>query len=426
MEATGLLPPGVRLLVAVSGGPDSTALLLSLRLLGRNLVAAHFDHRLREGSSRDADWTEALCGDLGVPIIQGRRDRALPSGSLQAVARQLRYEFLAGARAEAGAGLVVVAHTADDLVEGLLLHLLRGTGIGGLRGMPDRHGAVVRPMLRTWRGEITAFLDARDIHSRIDPSNSDRHYARARVRLELLPALEAARPGTTRRLHAVALRAATWHSEVEARAATLIEPGTRSVQIESLAGSPQPVRAEVLRRLYQAAGGPAPGLSRRHLRAADAMLNHRGAPRTLSLPGGLSLSSAYGEVSIGTASTATPARPAFRIATRDCSACATPGAVHLRAGPELTVGFRRPGLRMRPLGARGTRKLQDILVDARVPRAERDRLPLVFADGNLAWVPGVAVSQDFVVTAADAAVHVSLELGSADPPAAFGGEPKGA
>jgi len=112
-------------------------------------------------------------------------------------------------------------------------------------------------------------------------------------------------------------------------------------------------------------------------------------------------------VSIGVGVLPPAAEPALR--ARPCTGCASAGAAHLRAGAELTVGFRRPGLRMRPVGSPGTRKLQDILTDARVPRHLRDRLPLVFAAGRLAWVPGVAVDVDAAAPAGTPGLHVSIE-----------------
>ncbi|MGH7776307.1 MAG: tRNA lysidine(34) synthetase TilS, partial [Candidatus Dormibacterales bacterium] len=219
------MPDGERVLAAVSGGPDSTALLLALVELGRDVVAAHFDHDLREGSREDAAWVAALCEDLGVPLIAGVRSRALPRGSPQAAARELRGEFLDQARSTAGARRVALAHTAGDVVEGVLLHLPRGSGLAGLRGMPARRGHLVRPMLSIWREEVDAHLGARGIAARSDPSNSDPRFARVRVRLQLLPALEASRPGLSARLHAVAERAAGWQAQAEAAAARLCPLG---------------------------------------------------------------------------------------------------------------------------------------------------------------------------------------------------------
>src|SRR4029077_19466598 len=127
-----------RVLVAVSGGPDSTALLVALIEAGHHVVAAHYDHALQPGSANAAGHVRDLCARLGVELIIERRERAMPRGSVQAGARGLRYEFLERARRQAGADVVAIAHNADDVVEGVVLHLLRGCGLAGMRGMPAR------------------------------------------------------------------------------------------------------------------------------------------------------------------------------------------------------------------------------------------------------------------------------------------------
>ena len=381
-------PPG-RLLVALSGGPDSTALLLALREAGRDLVAAHYDHELRPGSDRDAAWVAALCDQLGVRLVGERRAQPLARGSLQAAARAARYEFFERARSEAAADAVVTAHTADDLVEGVILHLLRGSGLAGLRGMPARRGAYVRPLLQVWRSEIETYLRERGLEPLRDPSNTDLRHARVRVRLELLPALERSRRGITRRLHRVATVAAKRQEALE-----------RGASLEGGAAA----RAEALRQMYVAAGGSSPGLGRRHLEAMDRLLQSTES-RRLDLPGGIVFQVENGRASMAVGGRGAPHPYVLR--RRTCTGCDEPGAAHLKPGLELTLGYRSPGLRMRTRA--GTRKLQDLLVDARVPRSERDALPLVFANGRLAWVPGVAISSEFTAERGRASEHVVLE-----------------
>src|SRR6266404_2945297 len=208
LRASGLIAPADRVLVALSGGPDSTALLLALHEEGRTLVAAHYDHALQPGSGHVAEKVGALCRRLGVDLLVERRVTPLARGSVQAAARTLRYEFLERARLQAGADVVASAHTADDVVEGVVLHMLRGCGLAGLRGMPARRGVFVRPMLSVWRKEVTSYLDGRGVEAVEDPANSNIAYARVKVRREILPALERDRPGIVRRFHAAATRAA--------------------------------------------------------------------------------------------------------------------------------------------------------------------------------------------------------------------------
>jgi tRNA(Ile)-lysidine synthetase-like protein len=379
---TGPIPAG-RVLVAISGGPDSTALLLALHEAGRDVVAGHFDHALRDGSDAVAEQVADLCAALGVPLLTERRDQPLPKGSVQAAARQLRYAFLERARVAAGADWVALAHTADDVVEGAVLHLLRGCGIAGMRGMPARRDRYVRPMLDAWRADVVRYLDARGIVAHHDPANRDERFARVRARLHIIPALERERPGITRSFHAAARAASRLQAEAEA----------------------QPTEVETLKRLYADAGGRTPGLSRRHI---DAMLRLRAGGRGgrgVDLPGGLRFRI------VGELMQIVPSRPAvseaLRLEVRACTGCDDRDAVHLRGG-ELRLAHRRPGLRMRPQGGRGTRKLQDIFVDARVPREERDAWPLVFAGEKLAWVAGVAVDADLASPRGEPGLHVGL------------------
>lgn len=393
-----------RVLAAVSGGPDSTALLLALQESGYRVTAAHFDHALRDGSDQVARQVADMCARIGVPLISERRAVAMPKGSVQAAARKLRYDFLDRARIQAGADVVAVAHTADDLVEGVVLHLLRGCGLAGFRGMPARRGHYVRPWLRVWRSEVHAYLADRGVTAHQDPANEDTRYARVWVRQQILPAFERDRPGITRRFHAAAMRASRLHDAVSHSAAAALARetfGRKEMQ------SMQPATAaETLRLMYARAGGPEPGLSRTHL---DSMLNLTGpgrGGRGVDLPGGLRFRIVGDLVQITPAHR--PGATSPRLEVRSCAGCDDRHAAHLRAGITLRVGYRQPGLRMRPAGGRGTRKLQDIFVDARVPREDRDSWPLVFAGERLAWVPGLAVDADLAAARGETSLHVAL------------------
>ena len=372
------------MLVAVSGGPDSTALLIALHEAGYDVVAAHYDHALREGSQEVARGVAAMCEARGIRLISERRTEPLPKGSLQAAARQLRYAFLERARTQAGAAEVALAHTADDLVEGAVLHLLRGCGLAGLRGMPARRGHYVRPWLHVWRSEIVEFLGVRGVEAYQDPANRDLRFARARVRHQLLPALERDRPGILRRFHGAAVAAA----QLQERAETA------------------PTQVETLKRLYAAAGGPQPGLSRRHLEAMLKLTLPGRGGRGVDLPAGLRFRIVGEHLEVIRSQPASVIPP--RLVVKECGGCDDGQAAHLRGGFSLRLGHRTPGLRMRPAGGRGSRKLQDIFVDARVPREDRDAWPLVFAEDRLAWVPGVAVDADLASRPGEPAVHVSV------------------
>jgi len=403
IKSSGLIRPGSRVLVAVSGGPDSTALLVAMHELGFEVTGAHFDHALRGGSEVVAGGVGELCARLGVELVTERRASAMPRGSVQAGARAIRYAFLERARALAGADVVALAHTADDQVEGAILHLMRGCGISGLRGMPARRGEYVRPMLGAWRRDVVEFLGQRGITAYADPANAERNFARARVRHEVLPALERDRPGIGRRFYAAAQRASAMQDAIEREVGALLAAGMPSAP--EVAKLREPVAVELMKALYSRAGGSQPALSRAHLGAMlDLVRGGRGG-RGVDLPRGLRfrIVGTYMEVMAPATGSARP-----RLDIKSCAGCDDANAAHLRPGLHVHLGFRRPGLRMRPAGGIGSRKLQDILVDARVPREERDSWPLVFAGERLAWVPGVVVDAEFVSVSGEPAMHVAI------------------
>jgi len=403
VRESSLLQTRARVVAAVSGGPDSTALLIALHECGFDVVAAHYDHALQAGSDLVAQQVYWLCRSLGVQLITERRTAILPKGSVQSAARELRYAFLDRARKEASADTVAIAHTADDLVEGVSLHLLRGCGLAGFRGMPVQRGHYVRPLLGVWRREVVEFLKEREIVAYEDPANTDASFARVRARLFLLPTLERDRPGILRRFHAAACNVATWHQSAADQAAAALESGPP--EAASLERMPEAVATEVLKLMYTRAGGSEPGLGRRHLESMLRLAQPGPGGRGVDLPGGLRFRIVGGLMHVVGQSSG-PASPHLEVT--NCSGCNDPNAAHLRTGLQLHVGHRRPGLRLRPTGGRGTRKLQDIFVDARVPREERDRWPLVFAGETLAWVPGIALDVDAASRPGESAVHVTV------------------
>lgn len=405
--ASGLISSGSRILVAYSGGPDSTALLHGLLELDLHVFAAHFDHALRPESSDEADQVARTCADLGVPLFMERRSSPLAAGSADAAARRARYEFLERAWAQIGTDAVALAHTADDVVEGACLHLLRGCALAGMRGMPARRGPFVRPLLRVRRADVLAYLRDRGLAWLEDPTNRDLRHARARLRHQLLPRLECDRPGIGARILAAAIRAAAAQEQLEADAKRLLGADTTDpLPIRTFSEVGPVLAGEVVRQMYLAAGGPMPGLDARHLEAVRGLAASACGSAEVHLPGGLVATRTLTQLRIEPRGCRLA--PRFELDLRLCPGCQAPGALHVSPRLDLEVGARRPGLRLTPLGGRGSRKLQDLLVDAKIPRVYRDRLPLLFANGRLVCVPGIAVDVSAAASPNGLSLHVAL------------------
>jgi tRNA(Ile)-lysidine synthase len=278
---------GATILLAVSGGPDSTALLRGAARLapgrGWRLVVGHLDHALRAGSADEAAAVAAAAVSLGLPVELHRTDVATLAAtehrSIEDAGRQARYRFLEDAGVRLGGDtLIATAHTADDAAETMLLRLARGSGLRGVRGIPGRRGRIIRPLLGARRAVLRAALDAAGIEYVTDPSNADPAHARNRLRADLLPALERVNPGAVEALLRFGRLAADDDDLLDALAAAEL---ARRTDAEDLLIEWQipPGRALGRRVLRLALGEPAPSAER-----IEALLDAAEGPR-----GGLSI-----------------------------------------------------------------------------------------------------------------------------------------
>ena len=426
-----LLRPGERALLAVSGGQDSTALLLTLSRLARELdielAVGHFDHRLRsrEESACDEAAVAGLARALGVPFVAGsgdvrRRARARRE-SLEEAARAMRFAFLGREARRFGAAVVVLGHTRDDRAETVLLHLLRGSGLDGLVGLRGRSPwpfgrgpELARPLLEVGRAETLRYCRDAGVEPREDPSNLLLEATRNRVRHELLPAMRAFNPRLDEALCRLGEAAAAAADELEAAAEAAwrelarVERGAVSFPRDGFAGLGTSVRQRLLRRAVRQIAGRSTDLEGVQIEGVDGALSKgRGA---VSLTGGL-------EASVGARLVRIGRRPRRRGGIPE-TALAVPGETELPGwrvtaevvappparprprsrfeawldadalGSKVTVRSRRPGDRLRPLGLGGEKKVQDVLVDGKTPAEERDGVPLVCGRWGIAWVVG--------------------------------------
>jgi tRNA(Ile)-lysidine synthase len=257
-----------QLLLAVSGGADSIALLHGAARLvatgqrGWRLAIAHLDHALRPDSADDAAFVVAASASLGLPAEVRRTDVAAlaqqEGRSTEEAGRDARYQFLEDV-APAGT-LIATAHTRDDVAETVLINLLRGSGLGGMAGIPARRGRVVRPLLDERRAELRSLLDAAEVAYRTDPSNADPAFLRNRIRAELLPVMESIRPGAVERMGRFSRLAAADDALLDELAAA--ELARRADETGAVDWRSPPAPALGRRVLRLAIGDPAPSAGR--------------------------------------------------------------------------------------------------------------------------------------------------------------------
>ena len=456
LEASG------KVLVGVSGGPDSLCLLDSLWQLGYSLVVAHLDHGLRPESGDEAQVVRRAVKSLGAPFELRKVDveafAASNSLSLEEAARTLRYRFLFELAGLHQAQAVAVGHTADDQVETVLMHLLRGAGLSGLKGMAyrslpnswSREIPLVRPLLGIWRSEVEAYNVERGLQPAQDPSNLDTRFYRNRLRHELIPYLESYNPRLRQAIWRTADVLREDHTVLEgvvqaAWEASVLEQGAGYVSFKSQALLAQPLGVQrwLLRR---AIGSLRPGLRDidfEVLEEALAFLHQPTRSGQRDLAAGLRLLLeeerlwlAAWEADLPGGWPQLPPGTAFSLEVP--GKLALPGGWELRAAlispaiarekgftntnpfqawldwpsspVPLQVRGRRPGDRFRPLGLDGhSVKLSDFMVNVKLPRRARPGWPLLLFEQEIAWLPGFRLAHPFRLTGeTQQAVHVQL------------------
>jgi tRNA(Ile)-lysidine synthase len=451
-----------KLLVGISGGPDSLALAYALHQLGIPLILAHFNHQLRSTSGRDQAFVESFADQIMAEYVTDSQDVRLAatqrSWTIEQAARTLRYQFLFRQAEAFGAGAVVVGHTANDQVETMLLNLTRGAGLDGLCGMAKstmtewhQQMPLLRPMLGIWRDEIDYFCQTHDLKPRIDESNLSTEYSRNYMRHEIIPRLETLNPGVQQAIYRMAniLQSErqvldkvvddAWRLTVAKEQDGAIWL-TRKAFIKLLPG----IQNRLLRHALARLAGDLQNLSHSHtdsLRQAIAqapksgrmflgekvILRHEGEKVRLSAPGesfsrtdgpqirgegiridspgiypigeGWELSLRFLDGNeVNTAKLMDNKDP--DVAYLDGENCLLP----------LLIRKREEGDRFEPLGMGGkTMKVSDYMINTKLPRRLRTCWPLVFCMTELAWVTGYQISDRFRI-APNSSLLVELRL----------------
>ena len=373
--------------------------------MSAEVSALHVNYGLRAEAVADEEHCRSLCAALGVSLIVEAVE--LPrEGNIQALARDARY----GLAESHAAGDYAAGHTASDQAETVLYRLATSPGRRALLGMEPRRGRLVRPLLGVTREEVRDYCRERSLEWREDVSNADPSFARSRARNSLLPALRELDPRAERAITetALALRDEAEVLDVAAAEALAALGGGPAVEIAALAELPRGLARIVLRRLVETAAGEQRGLSRTE---ADAMLalGESGGTKSLDLGGGLVGVAEYGTLRfrMGAESQTAPDPVPLTVpgsarfgdwqveVTASGRGEVDVAAELLGPGP-LTVRGWRDGDRLRPVGLGGTKTLQDLFTDRKVPRALRRTLPVVETPGGeIVWVAGVALDERF-------------------------------
>ncbi len=428
--------PGESVLAAVSGGPDSVCLLdLLFRLredLGIRLCVAHLNHRLRgRASDADARFVAQLSKKMDLPSETGVCDvetlARVERRSLEDAARQARYRFLDEVRRRVGASRVALGHTRGDQAETVLLHLFRGSGRGGLGAMrPVRDSVYARPLLNVSREEVERYLAFRGLAFRRDATNRDVRFTRNRIRHDLLPRL---RRDYNPDVEAVLARTASLFAEEEAwlegmvqrafvRAQRPSPPGKIVLDVLRILGYHLSLQRRVIRRALAEIGCLGDALSFEVVERVLHALN--GSTGAFSVSAGVNVCCASDALIFARPTpafespveipgrTAVPALgilltariyPASEVRAFVRRAMPDETFVDLRAfGQGATVRNARVGDRFQPLGMAGTKRVSDLLADAKVPRLLRDSVPILADGGTILWVAGHRLSHAARVT----------------------------
>jgi len=419
---------GASLLVAVSGGPDSVALLDLLRTVfpSETLAIAHVNHLLRVEAEEEAEFVAALAARFSLSYLYRRVDvpaRVAETGeSVETAARALRYAALHDMAMKAGAAYIATGHTANDQAETVLMHLLRGAGPAGLAGIPPKRDNIVRPLLPVWRWEILAYLEARNLEFRTDLSNYSTDFLRNRVRLELLPMLEAEyAPRLQERLVQLAdLQRADQElltGQTDDFFRFMSERLPDGVALPEMDDESLSLQRRLWRRAIAEVRGGLDDISFAHIE--DIRRLPRG--QQVHLPGVRVLhevdrmvflpapSQEEEGIDIPETAMAIPGTYFFSAAACGLHLVAYANRLRIEQGDTAVLdadavrGPLRarswlPGDRYRPLGAPGERKLQDIFTEAHVPRRLRTRVPLILDEEGIIWLAGFRIADRVKIT----------------------------
>jgi len=435
IKETELFEPGARILIGVSGGPDSMALLSILAEMrpkwDLDLMVLHCHHGLRAAADEEEAFVRAWSKKLGCPFFRRklpvRNFQRVSGKSLQEAARELRYRaFLEVAKLKK-ADRVALAHTANDQAEEVLISLIRGAGLGGLAGIPIRRGPFIRPLIRFYRQVLLNYLSVKNIPFKEDASNRDFRYLRARVRQHLLPELKKYSPNILVQINQTAGLLQKDDEYLQGKADQLAGTilshygHTTSILRSGLIGLPQALGSRLIQKAILKSLGHLRHIRAVHILSILAAAQSQRKQGQIILPEGWSAQWDQERLQITLVSGHQPIKPFIYTIEkpREIFVQETGERVHFRkikASFEsslslqdknrarvdfnklvwpLVIRNKRPGDRFRPLGMGGSKKVSRYFIDRKIPKAIRDRIPLVLSVGKIVWIAGMDIGQAF-------------------------------
>ncbi len=411
-----MIAPGQSVCVAVSGGPDSTALLFVLRelseRLGCNVKACHFDHALRPESADDAQFAKTTAEKLGVEFVM-ERDQSPATRSIQDQARRKRYGFFEKLLDSGYADLMATGHTLDDTVETSIMWMLRGAGPSAFGGTPPVRDRYIRPLLDIRKSSVLNWLDQRKIGSRHDASNDTDSYLRNRIRRHVIPAMERQAPGAVEAVARLARLTRGQSLLLESFAKKRLSAITRKHYENRVVVDPSPLNAEpeamrlaIYRAALQSTGADLSRLSLKHFDAIERLTASSTLGRSVDLPGGLYARIDHAGLTLGQK----PELLTFKETAMTCPLELPVGdgvltvrkvddqnrKSHLvdadKIPPAAVFRTRNPGDFMKLPRLAGRKKLKTFLIDRKTPSGIRGRMPLLAIGSEILWVPRLFIA----------------------------------
>ena len=446
-KLTGLVSSGDKIVVGVSGGADSIALLQVLHLFSKtknyDLVVAHVNHMTRGDESYfDADFVKDTAEKLGIPfflkVIDVEDKKIQFKKSFQETARLIRYQFFDETLKTVGGNKIALGHSADDRVETILMNIIRGSGLKGLVGIPQVRGNIIRPFWEFYRKDLENYLEVSKIPFRDDLSNKDSKYLRNRIRHELIPHLESYNPNIKKKLQEM--------SEIVGEEDALLSQMTIDVfnqkildheengkiicwKIHEFLSHPVALRQRLVRETFFRLTGNMLHITSHHVREVNDLFNSPKVGKTLNIPRNIEVTCGYDSVVFKQ----TMGNPRENISEKESLSIPIliPGVTELteeqirvetqilegkrgyssinpntqafldfeKTGFIIKARFFRPGDRFRPLGVLGNKKLKSFFIDSKIPKDIRHKIPILTNDkDDIIWVYGQRIAHFCRVT----------------------------